>query len=283
MRVCSLGERWVLGNGRRVNLWTDNWYDGPKLREVVQGPLHQGVELLRVADVLTTDGTWNWEKMQMKIPDDIKGKLLGAPRSILTQSEDYRVWWVGSNGRFSTRSAYNLLRRNSEQEAGKDWSWIWKIKAHPRIFFFIWQLCHGKIPTTGLLNDMGMNVDPMCRSCKQRMEDIVHLLQECPYAVNFWQKLKIPISKLATFNLHIKDWLKINVMSYEKHTSNLEWAVIFPYAIRSLWKRRNGLLFDGDEQIEWEKARINGAAEYQALCLKSGTSAGKETVEIKWN
>lgn len=55
-------------------------------------------------------------------------------------------------------------------------------------------------------------------------------LLRCPKAISLWETMGIPISKRASFNLPILNWIRLNSESYRKHPLNIPWAVIFPLA-----------------------------------------------------
>lgn len=74
------------------------------------------------------------------------------PQPSILNLDDYMFWKPANNGQFNSTSAYWVaceLERPKQPTSG--WNWIWKINTIPRVVFFIWLSCHGRLPTKSLL------------------------------------------------------------------------------------------------------------------------------------
>lgn len=107
---------WSIGDGRLVNFWDDVW-----LRHV--GPLRQfGAHLdfhtssLRVTDVVTSTGTWDWDSIVGLIPGHIMHHIASFMPPNFDMGPDHLLWtWNDKNG-FSTSASYKNLFGHVSQE-----------------------------------------------------------------------------------------------------------------------------------------------------------------------
>ena len=53
------GICWGVGNGERINIWSDCWIRGSSLRELIEGPLTQSeIDMKLSSLLLETDQEW---------------------------------------------------------------------------------------------------------------------------------------------------------------------------------------------------------------------------------
>ncbi|CAN1192031.1 Putative ribonuclease H protein At1g65750, partial [Linum perenne] len=134
------GLQWSIRNGRRTKFWTDVWLDSGVT--LIDFPLNiQGVN-----------------------PSISVGGMI-PPRS--DAGEDFLVWGLEENGKFSIKSAYGLLKDFRLDEQNGRWQKVWKWKGPNRIKHFMWIVMHGKLLTNternnraaagGIIRDCGGN------------------------------------------------------------------------------------------------------------------------------
>ena len=92
-----------------------------------------------------------------------------------------KIWWVpNSKGKFEVSSFYNeIIAKDSCPFPGKN---IWRVKAPPRVAFFVWSAALGKILTQDNLRKKNMVVINRCGMCKRDEETVDHLLLHCECA-----------------------------------------------------------------------------------------------------
>lgn len=100
------GVIWRIGNGEKVNIWSDNWIPRAGSMKPVGCKESQNVRV--VADLLNNHGSgWNVDKLNYIFLNsdtcDIKQIRVGG-----RQQEDYMAWNFTRSGVFSVRSAYHL-------------------------------------------------------------------------------------------------------------------------------------------------------------------------------
>lgn len=74
-------------------------------------------------------------------------------------NEEDIMFWEGSQlGNLKVSDAYKfLLREHSNMDA----EWIWKTKTLPKIQFFLWLGLHKATPTSVLLANRGLDINPI--------------------------------------------------------------------------------------------------------------------------
>ena len=76
-------------------------------------------------------------------------------------------------------------------------------------------------------------------------ESIIHALRDCPVARKFWLSIGEPQALVDFLNLDLLEWLKVNSLcSNHIHANGIPWCSLFPFAVWSLWKHRNRIVFD---------------------------------------
>lgn len=109
---------------------------------------------------------------------------------------DRRIWRFTKHGFFTVKSAYHravqkFSKIHEERAAGsyihKEWKMIWGIVAIPRVRLFIWRACMNALPTRDQLHRRGVDIDPICVMCGEKVETIDHLLLNCQESGHVWQ------------------------------------------------------------------------------------------------
>ncbi|PKI56870.1 hypothetical protein CRG98_022757 [Punica granatum] len=188
------------------------------------------------------------------------------------------------NDHYSTISSYTIICGQNKTRISKDLIWIWKVLAQPRIQTFLWLASLHKPPTVEHLCSRGISTSPKCFWCRAPEESILHILRECASTTNLWSSLGIPPSKKGTFVLPFDERLKLNCEAYELHSLSILWKIVFPYALRSLWKQRNKRIFEGyqpNTTLLYRKC-LELSAEYFAS-MKHATTKSITTIQDKWS
>lgn len=128
--------------------------------------------------------------------EDMVGHIIEIIKSVTEDLND-RAWWMGgSNGEFTVKSTYHILRHKRDK---RDWmSCIW-IKDLPfKISFFLWRVWKEKIITDDNLKRMKMQIASKCYCCEEgEMETMKHLLLTIPIAQRLWKQF----ASCAGFNI----------------------------------------------------------------------------------
>ena len=172
------GSRWLIGNGRKVNIWRDRWLPLPDSSKVIS-PQRHNTEVEMVAQLIDNEVvTWKSEFIrEVSLPHEVD-IILSIPLS--TQMlEDSKVWAWSKNGLFTMRSAYGvslkLLRKTSQTRPTGDssdktkvaqlWKTVWKLKCPNKIKHFLWRACKEILPTNYRLAARKVSKNDRCGFC----------------------------------------------------------------------------------------------------------------------
>ncbi|KAL7248212.1 hypothetical protein ACSBR2_003009 [Camellia fascicularis] len=153
-------------------------------------------------------------------------------------------WNHSPDGLFTSKSAYLLSKNFSTTHPLSSWDWVWKLPTRPRVTHFIWLALQQRLPTKDLLHSRNITLDSSCQLCGSSPETILHALRDCTSAKRFWDSIIIPTKLSPSFNLSSTEWLKINCLSTDPHSSSIPWAFVFPLACWTIWKNRNSAYFE---------------------------------------
>lgn len=65
---------------------------------------------------------------------------------------------------------------------------LWTSKVRPCVKYFTWRVVLNLIPTSTNLLTNGVSIDMICKVCGSSDENILHILYECPFALDSWNK-----------------------------------------------------------------------------------------------
>lgn len=161
-RTCALREEGGLGI---IRLQTQNDALLTKWIWILQyRPLSNWAQTLRLLyEIEDIDSVGN-SKGQSFFLKDLKSLKPFYEASTVTEQNGVQLRWRWEeNGLFSTSSAYKMIHRN-----GVNWGHhrkLWKLKAPPKVRFFVWILLHNRLLTRAVLRRRGCQVPDGCALC----------------------------------------------------------------------------------------------------------------------
>lgn len=121
------------------------------------------------------------------------------------------IWGAAANGKFSTKSCYNLLRPGDISPTDtQQWDAIWHLKGPYRLRHFICLVRHDRLLTkyAKMCRRFGDTAScDLCGAC----EDSIHVLRDCPFATDIWRVLIPPASNNEFFGTSLKPWIDWNL------------------------------------------------------------------------
>ncbi|KAL9661671.1 hypothetical protein QQ045_026497 [Rhodiola kirilowii] len=200
-------------------------------------------------------------------------KSLGVLLEGLLWDEGRRTyrWRYSSNGIFSVKSAYDIIKEKSvcsrigmveqsdKQGLRKFWRIVWSANVPNKIKIFCWRLYHNSLPDAVNLGKRGVVLDMSCRICGFPVEDALHIVKECR-----WAKLL-----LSSFHLHIPiihtelassaDWIWWGAMNLKAEDFQKFLGVLW-----LCWRNRNNVWH---EKGSWStcRAAIIGLSTLKAM------------------
>jgi hypothetical protein len=240
--ICDKGMGHLIQNGRTIKFWTDNWQNLGPIRNLISGPLLQHEESLLLNECWDPNGAWCFDKLSVSLLPSITNTILAVPRPFLSPLEDGICWQPSSNGSFDSKSAYKIaLNLEQAPPSAGCWKWIWKLNTLPRIIFFIWQLCHERLPTKVLLSHRKIIQDNLCHLCQTNPESCMHLLRDCPSIIPLWYSMGFTSTSHFFTQSSVCAWVKY--WAQDKNSPSqfpqFQWKDIFPVLIWTIWTARN--------------------------------------------
>lgn len=124
---------------------------------------------------------------------------------------------------------------------------VWKLKTARKIKHFLWQTLSGCMASASKLVERHCGTDTMCQRCGAEIEDINHILFECPPAFLCWILSSIPSSPgvfpcsslFANF-----EYLLAQVTTENQNALDFS---IFPWLLWYVWKARNDKCFNAKD------------------------------------
>ena len=168
--VVQKGKRWRVGNGRNIQIWTDDWLPSKSYPRILSPP-QPPWENAKVSDLIDeVAGAWNNAMVRQLFSSEEADLVLSIP---ISQSlpVDRIVWNGTSKGKFSVSSAYHSIRelgKNSKEECSDDskmkhlWKSIWKLKLPNKIRSFVWRACREALATKANLKKRQITKDDLC-------------------------------------------------------------------------------------------------------------------------
>ncbi|KAI8541442.1 hypothetical protein RHMOL_Rhmol08G0061000 [Rhododendron molle] len=285
--VYNSGTKVAIRSGINTSFWYLNWTGLGPLRSLISGPLLRDEANLTVREVWgITD--WDLSKISFSLPFSILSHILLIQPQRLDPQSDITVWNSSPYGTFSSKSAWLLTRNFACTPPFDNWTWIWKIKANPRIRNFFWLAAQNRLKTKNLLFSRNISQNDLCEICNADSETTTHVLRDCHVAASVWEGVGIPNSALPFFLSPLPFWLKLNCETKILHQSGIPWRIVFPFTCWNIWLLRNKTLF----QNEPHRARdhlnstiassIALAVEWNHIAIPALEPRKRITVLVKW-
>ena len=268
------------GYESNLNFWEDCWLNRGPIRYSIQGPLPQGLASLTLKDLHAPYG-WNWVAIPFDIPSEIKVDIQTIPLPVVARSSDKLAWKFSAKGSFDMKSAYLLTLDQMEADSFSS-SWIWKLQALPRIQMFIWKCMHNSIGVKECLAKRGISLDISCPLCLEQPKSISHAICDCRLVKPMWQQLGSHICNANFFSQDCNLWLTSNCKSSHL-VKGIPWHSLFSFAIWSLWKQRNQVVFNNKGvNPNISNLIIRQASEFMHCVTQPRCSSRMIIRQIKW-
>ncbi|XP_024179118.1 uncharacterized protein LOC112185138 [Rosa chinensis] len=282
---------WV-GSGNTIDFWRDNWIPRlPSFNLLNQMPLNSPV--IHVSNFIdTTNQEWNLDPvtplLSMETINAIRATSFGNPEEL-----DSLLWSANSSGIYSVRSGYeSKVMTAAPNPAGHPhlshsihtsiWTWLWKVKATPRIKHFMWRALSGALATNHNRFRRHLASSPICTLCEAHSETIEHVLFLCPWAMRTWfcHPLSYKVDPQSVTSLD--RWI-VTVFRLEdtSSSSNRFFQTHVLFLLWFIWKQRCNSVFNNEipDPVHTASRAHSAASEY--LMIPQGLSR-KITKPITW-
>jgi ribonuclease HI len=126
------------------------------------------------------------------------------------------------------------------------WKKIWRLKVPERVRFLMWMVIHNRLLTDSLKSKMGLR-HAMCEFCGDQEETTLHVMRDCPKAMNIWNYV-VPVAARGTFFMgDLQHWVDLNLNNnIQWRESNGAWSEFWALSCHCLWTWRNKECHDDD-------------------------------------
>lgn len=229
-----------VGNGNNTFLWHDYWIpqggclrDLLSPRQIAASGLHWNA---KVADIIE-NGAWKFPNTS-SISQDIWRSIQISPQ---VNRSDGMVWTGKGSGKFTTDSAWALLRQSRPSSPSHCLPWL---TGHiPRHSFILWMAMQCKLRTKDRL--WFVDEQKLCVLCGLEEETHAHLFFQCRYSTATWEALN-HVSGIGWSNLPWNDlinWAATNFPSKHNHDHIIA-RISMATAVYFIWYERNNRLFN---------------------------------------
>jgi ribonuclease HI len=258
---------WIPGNGKKINIWTDKimnkapiedrasirslrcWMDRKGLRSLWDISCWNnsdwaGWKPIEVPDHLTTEWTTLLELLHGLAPTHMRKK-------------DWKGWGPNARGYVVSLGYAKLNERPYAPPPPPPdpapWQGVWRFPSWPKIDFFAWLFCHGKILTYDYLQKKGFYGPSICSLCNDNTETTVHLILECSFSKQIWSFFVQDVDPnfvlpRSTAELFSKWAIRYPGPPPKNQIIKAAWAVLPKVICWQIWLERNRRVFRNAKQ-----------------------------------
>ncbi|WVZ61798.1 hypothetical protein U9M48_011614 [Paspalum notatum var. saurae] len=233
----------VVGDGAATDFWHDAWLGGDDLASRFPALFsHCRRPHASVRDVLSR-GVRHTLVPRLSRQANAELVLLDEALAAITLSEepDARLSpFAAAGGKLRTGALYRVLR-DAQRPPSPETKFIWGSGSPPRVQFFIWLLTQERVQCRANLARKCVVDSADCELCPGVPETTAHIFLECPFAVSFWTAINM--SQVLP-----PDVRGLLSMPRPSHIPAARFSAFIQLCCWRLWKRRNELVFKGEEQ-----------------------------------
>ena len=227
---------WKVGRGDQILFWEDSWVDdGTPLKD-------QFPELYRISSqrnfIMADMGSfsengWDWNLLWRRNLFDnemgIASKFIEHITAIRLNSnlKDTWVWRAETNGIFSTKSAYQVIKAEQPYEVQHlGFHQLWDIKIPPRALSFAWRLLWDRLPTKDNLSRRQIQTDSdLCPFCHSQPESASHLFFTCDKVLPLWWKFFSWVKEVRVIHCRLMDNFLQHSSTTGSMATNRRWKI----------------------------------------------------------
>ncbi|KAK8946457.1 hypothetical protein KSP39_PZI006359 [Platanthera zijinensis] len=163
--------RWRIGEGHTVDVLSDAWIFEVPLARWPTLANYQALEGLSVVELMDEEGNWDGGRLADLFSPDLIDIITHLPRLGRTTVDEPEI-----GSRFNGHTIMGLAYAAQVSPPTDSFTWLARLKLHPRDRFFWWRLSRGAIPTNKWLQRRGLGSAPDCPWGCGLAETVDHLL-----------------------------------------------------------------------------------------------------------
>ena len=173
--------------------------------------------------------------------------------------EDTRIWLPDSSNLFSSKSAFNKLRKTPNMNVFSPFKLIWKCNIPHKIKVFAWLVALGRVNTCDMLQKRRSYCafsPSWCVLCKREGETGDHLFIHCRFTLKIWWKALQVFGLCWVVPRSCYGLLSGQAGFFKGREKKIMWNHVLFAILWAIWGERNGRIFEGSISSEnelWEK------------------------------
>lgn len=232
---------WLLGDGKNINFWWDNW-SGVPLTVLLNIPDHYQQHLHSTVNDFIHNSQWNVPQALQVIFPNLVQHISNITIPII-QKEDQLIWNKTTSSDLELKDAYTFF---SPPTHNRNWAkLIWNQAIPPSKSFMVWRLFHKKMPTDENLKLRGCSFPSMCTLCSKEAESAEHLFLNCTFAKTLWSWLQ----SLINLNINVSSVPSLFDICNRGWSPQCKLVIISAIVniLNTIWSCRNNLRFNGSK------------------------------------
>ncbi|XP_057432959.1 uncharacterized protein LOC130725784 [Lotus japonicus] len=238
--------RWRIGDGSSVRFWYDKWmFSGTVLinSATVEVPATEAVKT--VADYYDHEhGRWNTTPLLHCLPAAVIAEILSMPPPAPSIGSDQVYWGLTSDGRFTSKSAYDAFDPVGVHNQNLDWRKLWRWKGPFKVTHFLWRLANDGLWVNHKRWQSRMTGSAICPLCEEGDETGVHLFRDCSQVKPLWLQVADVNYFPRFFQLSLQKWVH-GFLDASFTTSGSSVVLDFGFLLWAIWKARVDVVFNG--------------------------------------
>jgi len=179
-------------------------------------------------------------------------QLLHGKAPLASSVHDKRGWGHHSGSYTAAKGYRSFQALQYAAPNPAQWNFIWSYPFVPKIDFFCWTLAHRSILTGDNLKTRGMEGPSRCPLCLNEEESSIHLLLECSFSKETWQKVLLlssgDIAIPENFKELFSSWASLSPFALNKKALlKSAWMWIPKAVCWKIWLERNRRIFREEE------------------------------------
>ena len=232
--------RWNINFGD-CTFWWDNWSgEGAMANHSLISSLNNK----KVSEFLT-NGVWNEGKVRQNVSPELVPNILQTIIHFQEGITDTAVWMPEEHGKFTIRSAWEIIRKKRMADPVN--KMIWHKQIPFKVNFFIWRALRNKLPTNESLLKFGRTEEECCCCYQKGRDDISHILISGNFAKHIWKYHASRFGVIHT-NISLRNQL-IQWGNLQGHNEVYKLLIhILPnFICWHLWKNRCAVKYGGKQ------------------------------------
>ena len=153
------------------------WISNQSLTAGVIADLPEGYESMTARELWMDGGGWDLARIAPFVTEETRLQLAAVVVNNVTGVHDRLAWGETSNGKFTVKSAYELITRDDDPRPymGNFFKTMWRVVAPERVKIFLWLVGNQAIMTNAERYRRHLSWTDVCQVCKGGIETIIHV------------------------------------------------------------------------------------------------------------